>query len=67
VPVVFPGGKVGWCVGMTTLPISYADPPDMWNTQTPGTLGDCNRTVLGMLYHTFSSAALFLQTTGSQM
>jgi hypothetical protein len=67
VPEIFLGGKGGWCVYLTTLPISHADCPYNWDFQTPGTLWVCNRTVIGMLYLTFSTAALSLQTNGSQI
>ena len=67
VPEIFPAGKGGWYVGLTTLTISHADWPEIWGAQTPGTLWVFNRTVLGMLYLTFSGATLFLQTDGSQI
>jgi hypothetical protein len=56
-----------WCVGLTTLPIWHVDSPEIWDSQTAGTLWVCNRTVLLMLYLTSSSAALFLRTSGSQI
>jgi hypothetical protein len=31
-------GKGGWCVGMTTLPPSYADYFKIWESQPPGAL-----------------------------
>jgi len=37
----FLGGKVGWCVGLTTLPPSCADCHEIWEPQTPRTLRDC--------------------------
>jgi len=41
VPVIFPGGKGGRCVGLTTLPLSCADYLEMWEPQSPGTLRAC--------------------------
>jgi len=35
---MFPGGKGGWCVGLTTLPPSCDDCLEIWEPQTPGTL-----------------------------
>jgi hypothetical protein len=67
VPETFRGEKGGWCLGLTTLPILHADCTGIWNSQTPGTLWVRNRNVLGMLYLTFSNAALLLQTSGSQI
>jgi hypothetical protein len=37
VPGVFPGGKACWCLGLTTLPPSYADCLGMLGTSTSGT------------------------------
>ena len=34
-------GKGGWCVGLTTLPPSCADCLEIWEPQSPGTLGAC--------------------------
>jgi len=34
-------GKGGWCVGLTTLPPSFADCFDIWEPQPPGTLRAC--------------------------
>jgi len=67
VPEIFLGGKGAWCVCLTTLPILHADCPYIWDFQTPGTLWVCNRTVIGIFYLKFSSAALFLQTYSSQI
>jgi len=36
-------GKGGRCVGLTTLPPSYADCLEIWKPQTPGTLRACPR------------------------
>jgi hypothetical protein len=41
VPGIFPGGKGGLCLGLTTLPPSYADCLEIWEPQTPGTLRVC--------------------------
>jgi len=41
VPGIFPGGKGGRCVGLTTLPPSCADWLEIWEPQTPGTLRAC--------------------------
>jgi hypothetical protein len=38
---IFPGGKVGRCVGLTTLPHSCADCLKIWELQPPGTLRAC--------------------------
>jgi len=38
---MFPGGKVGRCVGLTTLPPSCANCLEIWDPQTPGTLWAC--------------------------
>ena len=43
VPGIFPGGKSGRCVGLTTLLPSCADCLEIWEPQPPGTLGDCLR------------------------
>jgi len=37
----FLGGKGGRCVMLTTLPLSCAEYPEMWETQPPGTLRAC--------------------------
>jgi len=34
-------GKGGQCVGLTTLPPSYADCLEIWEPQPPGTLRGC--------------------------
>ena len=34
-------GKDGRCVGLTTLPPSRADCHEIWEPQSPGTLGAC--------------------------
>jgi hypothetical protein len=41
VPGIFPGGKDGWCVGLTTLPPSCADFLEIWEPAPPGTLWGC--------------------------
>jgi len=35
------GGKGGWCIGLTTLPLSFTDCLEIWEPQTPGTLRAC--------------------------
>ena len=35
------GGKGGRCVGLTTLPSSYAECVEIWEPQLPGTLTAC--------------------------
>jgi len=41
VPGMFPEGKGGWCIGLTTLPPSCADCLEIWEPQPPGTLRAC--------------------------
>jgi hypothetical protein len=41
VPEIFPGGKGGWFIGLTTLPPSSANCLEIWVPQPPGTLRDC--------------------------
>jgi len=41
VPGIFPGGKGGRCVRLTTLPSSCADCFEIWEPQPPGTLRAC--------------------------
>ena len=41
VPGIFPGGKDGRCVGLTTLPLSCAVCLENWEPQPPGTLWAC--------------------------
>jgi len=38
---MFPGGKGGRCVGLTTLSPSRADCLEIWEPQPPGTLKAC--------------------------
>jgi len=38
---MFPGGKGVRCLGLTTLPPSYADCFEIWEPETPGTLRAC--------------------------
>ena len=38
---IFPGGKSGRCVGLTTLPPSCADCLEIWEPQPPGALRAC--------------------------
>jgi hypothetical protein len=35
------GGEGGWCVGLTTLPLSCADCREIWGHQPPATLRGC--------------------------
>ena len=44
------GGKVGRCVGLTTLPLSCVDCVEIWEPQTPGTPQGLSRNVMGLLY-----------------
>jgi len=48
--VIFPEGKAGRCVGLTTLSPLCADCLDIWEPQTPGTLRPCPGPVMGLLY-----------------
>jgi len=41
VPGIFPGGKGGRCLGLTTLPPSCADCLEIWEPQHPGTVKAC--------------------------
>jgi len=41
VPGIFPGGKGGRCLGLSTLPLSCADCHDIWEPQTLETLRAC--------------------------
>jgi len=41
VPEMFPEGKGGRCLGLTTLPPSWADCLEIWEPQPPGTLRAC--------------------------
>jgi hypothetical protein len=45
---IFPGGKGGRCVGLTTLPPSCADCLEIWNPQ------GLSRSVMGLLYSYFT-------------
>jgi len=38
---MFPGGKGGQCVGLTTLPPKWDDCCEIWELQPPGTLRVC--------------------------
>jgi len=42
IPGIFPRGKGGRCVGLTTLPPSRADCLEIWEPGPPGTLKACN-------------------------
>jgi hypothetical protein len=41
VPGTFPGGKGGWCVGLTSLPSSCADYFEIWEPRPLGTVRAC--------------------------
>ena len=41
VPGIYPGGKGGRCVWLTTVPTSCADWLEIWEPQLPGTLRAC--------------------------
>jgi hypothetical protein len=43
---MFPGGKGGRCVGLTTLPPPCAAYLEIWEPQPPGTLKACNEIAL---------------------
>jgi len=43
---MFPGGKGGLCVGLTTLAPSCDDCLEMWEHQLPGTFRTCTRIAL---------------------
>jgi len=43
-------GKGGRCVGLTTLPLSYADDLEVWESEPSGTLWACSSPVRGLLY-----------------
>jgi hypothetical protein len=46
----FVGGKGGRCVGLTTLPTSYADRLEIWEPQPSGTHRPCNKSEQGFPY-----------------
>ena len=41
-PGIFPGGKGDRCVGLTTLTLSCADCPEIWEPQPPVTFRACS-------------------------
>ena len=43
---IFPGGKGGWCLWLTTLPPSCVDCLEIWEPQAPRTLRACPRDCL---------------------
>jgi len=47
---MYPGGKGGRCVGLTTFPPSGADCLENWEPQPSGTLMACPRLLMGLLY-----------------
>jgi len=55
VPGIFPGGKGGRCIGLTTLPPSCADCLEMWKPQPPGNPQGLSRPVMGLLYLIYCS------------
>jgi hypothetical protein len=57
-------GKGGRCVGLTTLPLSYADCLEIWEPQPPGILKGCPDPGLLYIYddlmgHTFFNDSSF--------
>jgi hypothetical protein len=44
------GSKGGWCIGLTSLPLSYADWLKIWEPQPPWNPLGLSRPVMGMLY-----------------
>jgi len=60
----FLGGKGGRCVGLTTLPPSYEDCLEIWESQPPGTLRACPGVALPLPFIIYSeclSVALVIQ------
>jgi hypothetical protein len=55
VPGIFPGGKSGRCVGLTTLAPSCADCLKIWEPQPPGTLRACQ----GLYWNCFTFTFTF--------
>jgi hypothetical protein len=53
---MFPGGKGGRCVGLTTLPPSSADCLEIWDPQPSGTLRACNG--IALPYYRLSAAVV---------
>jgi len=47
---MFPGGKGGRCLGLTSLPHSCAECVEIWETQPPGTLRSCPLFALPLPY-----------------
>ena len=54
VPRIFPWSKGGRCVGMTSLPPSWADCLEIWDPRPPGTLSAC--TGIGSTFFYFTTA-----------
>jgi len=52
IPRIFPGGKGGRCVGLTTLPHLCADCLEIWEPQLPGTLRACTGVALPFIHIT---------------
>jgi len=55
------GGKVGRCVGLTTLPPSCADCHEIWEPQLPGNLRACQGLEWDCFTFTFTSHVLHVQ------
>jgi len=53
-------GKGGRCVGLTTLPPSYAYDLEVWESQPSGILWACSSPVQGLLY-VFSNKLFLMQ------
>jgi len=62
---IFPTGKGGRCVGMTTLTPSYSDCLKTWETQLPGTFGACSGVYGDCLTFTFTFTFTSICVTGT--
>jgi len=62
-PGIFPGGKGGWCVGLTTLPPSRADCHEIWKSRSPGTLWACSGLLWDCLPFTFTFYVKYATTS----
>jgi len=47
----FLSGKVGWCIGLTNLPLSFADCLESWEAQPPGALREYTGTALRLPFY----------------
>jgi hypothetical protein len=60
----FLGSKDSWCIGLTTLPPSFANYIEIWEPQPPGTLRVCTGLALPFTEQVVSSsvtnAALYI-------